>query len=43
MGIKTNKDGKVEYGEGIEVNLLHEMVDGTKVSTLYRTLLPDNG
>jgi hypothetical protein len=23
MGIKTNKDGKIEYGGGIEVNLLH--------------------
>jgi hypothetical protein len=43
MRIKRNKDGKIEYGEGIEVNLLHEMVEGTKVSTLYRPPLADNG
>jgi hypothetical protein len=43
MGMKTDKDGTIEYEEGIEVKLLHEMAKSTNMSVLYRPPPPDNG
>jgi hypothetical protein len=43
MGMKTNKDGTIEYEEGNEVKLLHELVKRTNMSILHRPSLPDNG
>ena len=43
MGMRTNKDGTIEYEEGIEVKMLHEMVKRTNMSILYRPPPPDNG
>ena len=43
MGMKTNNDSTIEYEEGIEVKLLHEMAKRTNVSILYRPPPPDNG
>lgn len=43
MGMKEEEDGKIEYEEGIEMRLLHQMARRTNMSILYRPPPADYG
>lgn len=43
MGMKKNEDGTIEYEEGTELRLLHQMARRTNMSILYRPPPTDDG